>query len=433
MSDLPKQSLVRILRPPEGIVGCGFVVAPRHILTCAHVLDSPRDARDEVYVDFPFVRSGQRLRAAVFSRKPFGPVESYPPPDGLDVAVLRVAAELPSAIRPVRLVMADELWNRQFCVFGCPAQHDEGVWVNGRLSDAHPGGWLQLDGDPRGSHFIAPGFSGSPVWSETNRGVLGMVVAVDRTTDSPARAAYMIPAAMLLAEIPGLQLGRSFQQPCLIIKPQLSEPQDQLKQNNNLKLIKIAVKDADLGAPEELVIDDVSTDLIEKVSEAELVVADLNAYQSLAPASASLLYYFLALRHAEGNNTVLVASDTRHLPNDLRKSPFTLVNSDIDQFLATFRKLIDDVQGGAARLRDNPIQQYKKQRAREIQMECLEAEIKARTALIDELKKEIQRSQLPAGSPPPALPPQQPSERPALTEPKPTERPRRRIQFTPID
>ncbi|NES77607.1 MULTISPECIES: hypothetical protein [Okeania] len=66
-------AIVRIRQPNKNVVGAGFLVSNRHIITCAHVvnaalgkqlntLDLPDRA---IYLDVPLVASGNILKARV--------------------------------------------------------------------------------------------------------------------------------------------------------------------------------------------------------------------------------------------------------------------------------------------------------------------------------------------------------------------------------
>lgn len=54
---------------------------------------------------------------------------------------------------------------------------------------------MQIEDVKLTGYFVAPGFSGGPVWDETAGGVVGMIVAAERQPG--LRAAFLIPAAAL--------------------------------------------------------------------------------------------------------------------------------------------------------------------------------------------------------------------------------------------
>lgn len=110
-------SLVRILlddQEPRRPLGAGFLVTPKHILTCAHVINAVlgRDeyALDppaaEIFLDFPLLslpNDYALLRAKVVH---WFPVAEVAVPHGLeDIAVLELCSEAPlsAEVRPAPL------------------------------------------------------------------------------------------------------------------------------------------------------------------------------------------------------------------------------------------------------------------------------------------------------------------------------------------
>ena len=100
-----ESAIVRIRTANGTIVGAGFLVTDRHILTCAHVvadaLDLPHDSPDapqgELNLDFPLIAPGQMLTAHVVHWQP-----------AADVASLELASDRPPEAKPLRLVGADD-------------------------------------------------------------------------------------------------------------------------------------------------------------------------------------------------------------------------------------------------------------------------------------------------------------------------------------
>jgi hypothetical protein len=102
----------------------------------------------------------------------------------------------------VRLVTADELWGHAFRAYGFPAGYDQGIWASGVLRGRQAAGWVQIEDIKQTGYFVAPSFSGGPVWDEQLNSVAGMVVAADTQTEF--RAAFMIPANLLIEFWPAL-------------------------------------------------------------------------------------------------------------------------------------------------------------------------------------------------------------------------------------
>lgn len=134
-------AIVRI-RAGGHVVGAGFLVSERQVLTCAHVVAQSLGIPDtttaipqgQVLLDFPIIAPEQRLTAGVVT---WQPVQS----DGRgDVAGLEVKGTLPQFAQPAQLVRSDDLWNHPFRAFGFP--HDmttvygrQGKFLDAKLQD----------------------------------------------------------------------------------------------------------------------------------------------------------------------------------------------------------------------------------------------------------------------------------------------------------
>ncbi len=201
--ELPSEPAVEVAADGR-VVGAGFLVGQRQVLTCAHVvaqaLSLPGDTLEtphaEVHLDFPLVTPEQQLAARVVCWQP-----AHPNGSG-DVAGLELVDDPPARASPVRLVRTEEPWGHPFRAFGFPTGFDNGVWASGRMLGREATGWLQIEDVKQTGYFVAPGFSGGPVWDETLDGVVGMTVAAD--TRQGVRAAFIIPTDRLVAAWPTL-------------------------------------------------------------------------------------------------------------------------------------------------------------------------------------------------------------------------------------
>ena len=99
MTAPPQQAIARVRATAAGpVIGTVFLISPRHVMTCAHVVnealglpwDTSADPAEPVWVDFPFAQagSGPGLSARV--------VEWRPPSNApaSDIAVLEL--EIPN-------------------------------------------------------------------------------------------------------------------------------------------------------------------------------------------------------------------------------------------------------------------------------------------------------------------------------------------------
>jgi hypothetical protein len=180
------------------VVGAGFLVGERHILTCAHViaqaLDLPDDAPDRppspISLDFPQLASHTLLTAEVVF---WYPVQT----DGRgDIAVLKLLDKPPVGAKAVHFAPAEQIWEHPYRAFGFPARLDDGVWSNGRLLGRQGTNWIQLEDDKIPGFAVIAGFSGTPVWDEHLQGVVGMIVAASQPVT--AKVAFAIPSDVLV-------------------------------------------------------------------------------------------------------------------------------------------------------------------------------------------------------------------------------------------
>jgi WD40 repeat protein len=198
------EAIARVRDASGRVVGVGFLVGAREIVTCAHVVEkvlgnpdqAPVASAAEVAVDFPLVAPGQMCSATVVVWHPARA-------DGTgDIAGLRLTSAPPQSVKPARLVIAADLWEHSFRTFGFPARHDDGVWASGRLLGRQGTGWVQLEDVKETGFRIERGFSGAPVWDDELQGVVGMAVAAEARDE--IRAGYLTPAEALIRAWPEL-------------------------------------------------------------------------------------------------------------------------------------------------------------------------------------------------------------------------------------
>ncbi len=180
--------------------GAGFLAAPRHVLTCAHVVNTalrrgeyePEHPDRLIFLDFALLPGQPLMQAKVLRWFParknaaVGELE--------DIAVLELPEDMPLPAGP--LVLFEEHWGRQVRLqgFSVPA----GTCANLTLQGMNTQGLIELH--HQGSGVVAPGFSGTAVWSVQENAVCGMAVAVWKELNT----AYMIPAAALIQAFPEL-------------------------------------------------------------------------------------------------------------------------------------------------------------------------------------------------------------------------------------
>jgi formylglycine-generating enzyme required for sulfatase activity len=188
--------------PARGaVIGTGFLVAPRTVVTCAHVvarsLGEPDDlgsAPDApVSLDFPLLDPTTTQTGRVTHGRPTTI-------DGGDIAVIELERDPPPGAAAARLMRSDEIWGHTFRALGFP--RDDGVWASGILRERQAAGWIQVEATASTGYRIEPGFSGAPVVDDVLGGVIGM--AVGSEGDATVRAAYLIPTETILEVLPEL-------------------------------------------------------------------------------------------------------------------------------------------------------------------------------------------------------------------------------------
>jgi hypothetical protein len=196
------------------------LVAPRRVVTCAHVIASalgtgemsapvppgsrpmPQGPAGAVTIDFPHCADLPGSSTHTARVMPGG----WYPGDMGDLALLEVPGSdpLPDAapLRP-----AGEPVRQMISVFGHPAGLENGVWARAMLIGRRGGRteWIQLDGLTSTGKRIQRGFSGAGVWDEQNEAVIGCVVASDRAELD--KIAWMIPLEVILECWPELRSG----------------------------------------------------------------------------------------------------------------------------------------------------------------------------------------------------------------------------------
>lgn len=184
---------------------------------------------------------------------------------------------------------------------------------------------------------------------------------------------------------------------CVLIKPHPSTSEGREQQERHIKnLIGPAIRQANLelvGDEAGCSTDDVTPVLIRQVYEADIVVVDANCYETGSVASFSpFLYYFIALRHTLGNQTILVSQTTDHLPHSLRKHHTLSYQPDESwQFYQQFMEVVQAIRSGEDQRPDNPIQEYLQEleyRAKEEELARTQRMLAAREAQLEALQKE---------------------------------------------
>ena len=193
-------AIVRIKSSDGQIIGAGFLIATRTVVTCAHVVTQAivsktesKNAQEDLFVSIEFAcrYPAQHMRARVVWKSAV--------PD-CDVALLELEEDPPDPVRPVKLMRATgtSLLRHRFYALGYPPESNRGVqsellgvWAHGQIMARVSNGWIQLQDDQVPGARIRPGFSGTPVWDDDLHMVVGMVVAARNAAEE--KIGYLIP------------------------------------------------------------------------------------------------------------------------------------------------------------------------------------------------------------------------------------------------
>ena len=182
---------------------------------------------------------------------------------------------------------------------------------------------------------------------------------------------------------------------CLFIKPHTNIAEALVQQARDFKrFVKPAIAGAGLtlsdSAEEGTVVRTISTELVKRIYETDIIVVDANCYEKegwykLSP----YLYYFIGLRHAIGNRTILIASSIAHLEASLQRHHTLLYSPDDPlEFHDAFKKVIQAIQSGDDNISDNPFQEYRTQKDMAEQLARTKAEAMEKASQVEKLTRE---------------------------------------------
>ncbi len=211
--DIFLNATARLKKADGKIVGTGFLVTEKYILTCAHVvnqtLNKEKDANEEpsetIYLDFPFTGKPDvetlKSKVVFWLAMDENEVKKTGIKGAFDIALLELERPI-SNIEPVLLLGKYDEGN-EFRTLGFPQNFDQGKPARGRIVLPQANGLVQLEGWKTDPAFIVEGFSGAPVIDIKLAGVVGMVVGSHEGIAS--LVSLMIPSTVLLKVCPQLQ------------------------------------------------------------------------------------------------------------------------------------------------------------------------------------------------------------------------------------
>jgi WD40 repeat protein len=183
----------RDLRP----LGSAVVVAPRQVLTCAHVVLSAGEVREPLWVSFPGAPGPGRDVGRDERRRVTSVAAAYAPPV-TDLAVLALDGDAPDGVEPapLRSPRPSDLVGLAWQAFGFPDRDPAGRAAQGLVGAPLAHGWVRLDSTS--AHLARPGFSGGGLWSPDYQAVVGVVGQAQG--DGDGRAIMLRQAARSLPD-----------------------------------------------------------------------------------------------------------------------------------------------------------------------------------------------------------------------------------------
>lgn len=177
------------------------------------------------------------------------------------------------------------------------------------------------------------------------------------------------------------------QKTCLLLKPHVTDANDLVRQQSELKNINGALKRTGLQLLEGeagIAIKELSESVIERIYEADVLVVDINSYNSSSQ-YLPFLYYLIGWSHSRWDKTILVAHSIAHLPWSLRMyASCTLAHEgNVWDFVDKFERAVENIVSGSTRRANNPLQDFlqaMERAADQAEKARLKAEMAAREA-----------------------------------------------------
>ncbi|MEM6866805.1 MAG: trypsin-like peptidase domain-containing protein [Cyanobacteria bacterium P01_C01_bin.121] len=190
---------IHLQNNPASIVGTGFLIADRYLLTCAHVVrealfGAAEAVGDTLQVTFYGASEPQSAEVVFFDLD-----ASY----GCDAAVLYLMTESPANAIAPRFPLR-QIHEAPLQVFGYPGD-TAGRNLTAVTRGEIDGGWVQVEDTKETGLAIEPGFSGSPVWQQSNpAGIIGMVVARHQSQNRE-KVGFILPMQKLQGAIKAIE------------------------------------------------------------------------------------------------------------------------------------------------------------------------------------------------------------------------------------
>jgi hypothetical protein len=178
-------------------VGTAFAVDPRHLVTCAHVVNAAGAVGpgDHVFVDFPLLDTKGTWATVLEEGWRPAPAAEAAQSAG-DVALLRLDSDS-IAVVPLGIRRRWTYSGLAFSSYGFPLAHPASDVAHGRLGLRVGLEWVRVEADAVA--LVEPGFSGAPVWADDVGGAVAMVLT---RVKGDGRTAFAIPLEIIARTSP---------------------------------------------------------------------------------------------------------------------------------------------------------------------------------------------------------------------------------------
>jgi len=174
------------------IAGVGLFVAPKYVITCAHVIcdavhvdrTETKPPDEDIYVRLAASKEYPPLSAKIV-QSPWRPMVSESTKKPTDIAVLELQSMLNVPVPTIPFSKEITLGNK-VVAFGAPIGYDEGTYAEARIVGELADGRYELHGFNNRAKFIEQGFSGGAVIDRDVQAVIGLV-ATSNSSDGKAR------------------------------------------------------------------------------------------------------------------------------------------------------------------------------------------------------------------------------------------------------
>ncbi len=188
-------SIARIYDNNDSVIGTGFLISSKYLLTCCHVIKDALDLHIDDLIQIPSKSINFDLPCSEFNQAFTAKVIFWNPclkeyitnaQRGEDIACLEIQQSVSLLINPIKLTPLDSISEHQFKIYGFPETAGiKGMSAKGKIKQRIAEGWLELQ--PDSDRPITGGFSGSPVWDISTKRFVGMTVASNQDSDDEGK------------------------------------------------------------------------------------------------------------------------------------------------------------------------------------------------------------------------------------------------------